>query len=384
MKRDTPHGVLENCPTLPTASPYPAQSSGAEPKLPRSLHFALFAIGLLWLLAARVGADSAAQGIARLIRADSMRPMLSQLFLLVLLPTGFTALNWVARRNGSIRSTNALPMRPTRLGEWQRGLALGWALLLLAVAPMMLAGDLHPQFWLGMRAWWLALLAAVTLLLGSLATEIAFRGFLFRSLIAATGPATATVLLSLIYALTASMLNTTGFSFIVSLLAGLLFSLAYLRTHALWIGWGLRFGWLLAMGVVFGLPVAGSVNYASVVATDSSGRVWMTGGAYGPEGALVTGFVLILGMAALYRLTREYAWAYTHPPIVAGGYAMDVPPPAAHTAMESASVPVVMPLVQILGTTSTNPSTAPAIAQHLEQSSSPAQAAPLPDEGAPQ
>ena len=345
------------------------------------MHLALFAIGLLWLLASRVGAGSAAQGIGRLLHADPLlRPLLTQLFLLVLLPTGFTALNWLAMRNASIRATNALMPRATATREWQKGIALGWALVLLTVLPMMLAGDLHPQFWFAPRGWGLALLSVITLLLLSLATEIAFRGFLFRSLIVATGPVTATMLLSVIYALAAtSMQNTTPFSFAVSLLIGILFSLAYLRTHALWLGWGLRFGWLVSMGVVFGLPLAGSIDYANVVATDSSGHLWLTGGAYGPEGALLTALVLIVGMFALYRMTREYAWEYTHPAIVAGGYPMDVPPPAAHTAMEAA---VVVPLVQILGATSTSPSTAPAIAQHLERSSTESDLERVTDPGA--
>ncbi|MGI4829524.1 MAG: CPBP family intramembrane glutamic endopeptidase [Janthinobacterium lividum] len=325
------------------------------------MNLALFAIGLLWLLASRVGADNAAQGIARLIRADVLRPFLSQLFLLVLLPTGFTVLNWLATRNGSIRETNALPVRSSAPVEWQKGAALGWVLVLFAILPMVLVGDLHPQFWWAFRAWGLALLALATLLLGSLATEIAFRGFLFRRMIGATGPVAATLILSGLFALTStSMLNTTPFSFLVSLLGGILFSLAYLRTHALWIGWGLRFGWVASMGVFFGLPLAGSVDHASVVATETSGRVWLTGGAYGPEGAFFTIVVLLVGMFLLYRLTNEFAWQYTHEPIVAAGYPMDVPPPAAHTAMEAAKP---APLVQILSTTPASFSAAPTITQ---------------------
>ena len=335
-----------------------------------------------------MGAASAAQGIARLIHGDLLQPLLTQIFLLVLLPTGFTALNWVALRNGSLRSTNALTMRPSMPREWQKGAALGWGLVLLAVLPMVLAGDLHPQFWFGGRAWGLLLLSLLTLLAGALATEIAFRGFLFRSLIQVTGPVTATILLSGIYALTAtSLLNTTPFSFVISLLLGVLFSMAYLRTHALWFGWGLRFGWLASMGVLLGLPLAGSVDYANVVSTDSSGHAWLTGGAYGPEGAFLTMFVVIAGMVALYRLTRDYAWEYTHAPIVPGGYPMDVPPPAAHTAMEASVAPA--PLVQILGATPTVPSTSAAIVQHLEAqrertggSAEPKQLDEMPDEAA--
>ncbi len=311
-------------------------------KPPRSLHFALFAIGLLWLLASRVGAANAAQGIARLLRADALQPLLERVFQLILLLTGFTALNWLASRNGSIRLTNALPFRSTALPEWQKGLALGWGLVLVAVLPMALAGDLRPQFDGTVRAWGLGCLALFTALAGALATEIAFRGFLFRRLIGATGPVIATIVLSVVYAfVSTSALNVTPFSFTVALLSGLFFSAAYLRTQALWLGWGLHFGWLASMGVLLGLPVAGSTELANVISTESSGRVWFTGGAYGPEGALFTVFVLLAGIGVLYALTRDYAWSYTHPLIVAGGYPVDVPPPAAHAAMEAAAPPLV-------------------------------------------
>ena len=148
----------------------------------------------------------------------------------------------------------------------------------------------------------------------------------------------------------------------MSLLAGFLFSLAYLRTHGLWLGWGLRFGWIASMGVLFGLPVAGWADLSSVVATNTSGKVALTGGAYGPEGALWTAIVLVGGLFVLYAATRDYAWEYTHEAIVAAGYPMDVPPPAAHTAMEAARP---APLVQILGATPGEASRLPEVAEHL-------------------
>lgn len=335
-----------------------------EPKLPRSLSIASFAIGLLWVLAARVGAESAAQGISRALHAELFVHLFAAIFVVILLATGFAALSRVAARNRSIRSTNALPMRDTSAREWRTGVALGWGLLLITVLPMMLTGGLHPVFWLAPRAWALSLLAALTLLVAALGTELAFRGFLFRSLIAATGPVTATILLSGIYALmTASIFTVTPFSFLASFLIGILFSLAYLRTHALWFGWGLRFGWLVSMGVLFGLPLSGAENYAGLVETQSSGPLWITGGQYGPEGALLTLPILLLGMFLLFRLTRDYAWEYTHAPIIAAGHPMNVPPPAAHAAME-ASQPA--PLVQILGATPAGASTIPVVVQHLE------------------
>lgn len=321
-------------------------------KTPRSMQLALFAIGLLWLLAARAGAASAGEGIAQhVLHAEVLAPLLNQIFLLILLATGFTALNWLATKNGSVRASNALPWRETTGREWQKGAAFGWAVLLVTILPMALVGDLHPQFLVTARAWGEALLALAVLLVGALATEMAWRGFLFRRLIEAAGPVTATVVLSLVYAFfMTSPPNNTPFSFFVAFAAGVLFSVAYLRTHGLWLGWGIRFGWLASMAVLFGLPLAGSADFSSVVATDSSGRVWLTGGAYGPEGGVYTGFVLLAASIALYSLTREYAWAYTHPPIVPGGYPMDVAPPPAHAAMEAAAG---THLVQIVGASST-------------------------------
>ncbi len=309
---------------------------------------------MLWLLAAQVGAESAAQGIARLSRFELLQPLLGRVFFLILLVTGYTALNWVALRNGGLRSANALPARATARIEWQKGVAVGWAGMLLAVLPAALAGDLHPTFWFAPRAWGLALLALITVLVGALATEVAYRGFLLKRLIAVMGPTSATVVLAAIYALTATPFqSSTGFSVLVSVLSALVLSVAYLRTHGLWLGWGLRFGWLASMGVLFGLPVSGSTRAVNVVATESTGGIWLSGGAYGPEGAYVTAIVLLGGLVAVYKLTREYAWEYTHEPIVAGGYPMDVPPPAPHAAMAAAAPP---PLVQILGAAPIAPS----------------------------
>ena len=119
------------------------------------------------------------------------------------------------------------------------------------------------------------------------------------------------------------------------------------------------------MGVLLGLPVAGIATYNTLVDTNSSGALWLTGGAYGPEGAGLTAVVLLAAMAVLYRLTRDYAWQYTHAPIVSAGYAMDIAPPAAHTAMENAAAAAPAPLVQILAVTATTASTVPSIDEHI-------------------
>jgi uncharacterized protein len=342
------------------------QSTQPQRPLPRPMQFVLFVTGLLWLLASHSVADHAAQGIANRLNFAPIELLLSEVFCLFLLLVGFTTLHWISTRTGDIRENNALPKRATARRERQQGIALGWTMLLVAVLPMVLVGDLHPQFWFVPRAWGLALLSLMALAAGALVLEVAFRGYIYIRLIAAIGPVLATILLSLIYAVLSGFHpNATGLSVFVTFLFGILLSLAYLRTHALWLGWGLHFAWNAVAGVILGLPVAGLATYTSFVATDSSGTTWFTGGAYGPEGALFTIIVLAIGMAVLYRMTRDYAWEYTHTPIIPAGYPMTVAPPPAHTAMEESTAARPAPLVQILGVTPTSASTLPVIDEHL-------------------
>jgi membrane protease YdiL (CAAX protease family) len=344
------------------------QSIPSQSAPSRSLNIAVFLCGCFWIVAAQNASARAAQGIATRLNLPLAEGILEQAFLLFLLLCGFAAIAWIATRNGGLRSNSALAVRSTTRQEWLRGAALGWAALLVAVLPMMLSGSLHPQFWLALPAWGLALLSLATLALYTLALEVAFRGFLFARLIAAVGPVAATTLFSLIYAFASSYRPySTSLGVAVAFLSGVLLSMAYLRTHALWLGWGLHFAWDASMAILLGLPVAGFGVYNSLVTTSTTGPDWLTGGPYGPEGAALTLLVLCAATVALHRISRDYAWNYTHAPIVPAAYAVVIAPPAAHTAMEAAAAPA--PLVQIFSTTSTSSSTLPVIDEHLRSES---------------
>jgi membrane protease YdiL (CAAX protease family) len=322
----------------------------------RALQLALFATSVAWFLAAETVAAHAARGLSERFALDSARPLLTSAFLLFLLAVGFSLLQAIAKRRSSFREVLGLPKRPTAGREWKLGAALGWGLVVLAVLPMAAAGTLHIRFWTQPRAFTLLLLNLVTLAVGALAEEVAFRGYSFRRLIEAVGPVTATIVMSLLFGL-GHLLNpgATWASTLVTILAGVLLSIAWLRTHGLWLGWGLHFAWNASMGILFGLPVSGITDFASIVQTRAFGRPWLTGGDYGPEGAAFTVIVLLIGIVVLVRATRDYAWHYTYVPIVAAGYPMEAPPPAAHVAMEQMvqqtrpATPVS--LVQILPTT---------------------------------
>ncbi|HEX2918823.1 MAG TPA: CPBP family intramembrane glutamic endopeptidase, partial [Edaphobacter sp.] len=215
--------------------------------------------------------------------------------------------------------------------------------------PIALIGNLHVTFWTENGTLRLLVANIFTVAAASLAVEVIFRGYPFRCLIEAIGPTAATVFMSVLFALAQILItgaNSTGV--FVALLMGVLFSVAWFRTHGLWFGWGMHFAWTVSMGVLFGLPVAGHHDLSVLVATVASGRRWLTGGYYGPEAARFTLVALAVGLIVLVRVTRDYAWNYTHPPIIPGGYPMEAKPPAAHTAMEQAAQSRPPALVQIL------------------------------------
>jgi membrane protease YdiL (CAAX protease family) len=213
------------------------------------------------------------------------------------------------------------------------------------------------QIWTAPRAFQLLALDLLTLGMATLAHALAIYGYGFQRLIEATGPVRATVILTLLTALRAAFISTPygtpdATRILVAMLAALLLSLCWLRTHGLWLLWGLHFAWAAGIAVLFGLPLGGDNGFGSIVDTRAVGPVWLTGGEYGPQAALLSVFLLLAAIPVLVRATDEYAWKYTHPPLIPGGYDVTIAPPAAHIAMEQAGESVqTASLVQILPST---------------------------------
>jgi hypothetical protein len=126
--------------------------------------------------------------------------------------------------------------------------------------------------------------------------------------------------------------------------------MAYLRTRALWFGWGINFGWKASRALVFGLAVNGISNHSPVVQGDPMGPFWLTGGGFGLDGTWVAFFVLLAAMPVVYRLTRELDFRYNAPVIVPGGIPVDLDAAARaqHEAAMGAAEPAAPGLVQIL------------------------------------
>jgi membrane protease YdiL (CAAX protease family) len=290
---------------------------------------------MVWFVVSQAVAARSARGITNRFNVDGARPLFTSLFLLFLLAVGYSFLSVIARRPMSVRKLLGLPVRSTSGREWLLGAAIGWGAVVLAVLPLALTGRLSVGFWIEPRAFGLVVVNLAAVAVGTLAEEIVFRGYPFRCLIEAMGPTRATVILATLYGIAHTLAGRGSIiAFLLTSLAGVLLALGWLRTHALWLPWGLHFAWNASLGVLLGLPVTGSVDGSSVVQSAAHGRIWFTGGQFGPEAGLFTAVALALGIVVLVRATRDYAWEYTHPVIIPGGYPMDVPPPPAHAAME--------------------------------------------------
>ena len=217
-------------------------------------------------------------------------------------------------------------------------------------------------------AWgWLAVDLAF-FAIAALAEEVAFRGYAFQSLIRSVGPAGATLGFAAIYAILQALApGANRASVVVSLALTLLLSTAYLRTRALWVSWGVNFGWKASRALVFGLAISGVSNHSPVVQGDPMGPFWLTGGAYGLDGSWLACVVLLAALPVVYRITRDLDFRHNAPVIVAAGIPVDLDAAARaqHEAAmgPAAPVPAASGLVQIAPIDGERESTSPGSAR---------------------
>jgi membrane protease YdiL (CAAX protease family) len=313
--------------------------------------FSWFAIAAIYFVFAQQISLRAANGLS----SGEWFLLVESLILLFLLLVGYAAMGYAGQSQREPLRAMGLARREGWKREFALGAALGWGGVVACVLPMAIVGSLVIRFWTDSHQFSLLFVNLLTLAVAALAEEIAFRGYAFQRLIDAVGPTLATLGMSVLFALM-HLLNTnaTAASTLVTILAGWLFSVAYLRTRALWLPWGLHFAWNASMGILFGLPVSGLTVFNPVITTNAVGPVWLTGGGYGPEGSAIAVLVLPFLMIVLVRTTRDYAHKYAQPVIVPGGIPVDLDAVARRqheAAMGTAPVATEPQLVQILPVT---------------------------------
>jgi len=215
------------------------------------------------------------------------------------------AFSWLLTVGDHVEShriaAQGLPLAPGWRRQFWAGCALGFILVALAVSAVGVLGTLKFQATLNSHNLLRAVLVLWVLLVGSLAEELMFRGYPFQRLVEAIGSGGAILVFSALFGLVHLMNPGASFWGLFNTVAiGIVLSLAYLRTGALWLPWGIHFAWNATLGVVFGLPVSGIRLFNIVIRTTATGSHWLTGGTYGLEASLPGAVVVLLGLVAVW------------------------------------------------------------------------------------
>jgi CAAX protease family protein len=147
------------------------------------------------------------------------------------------------------------------------------------------------------------LAALVLLIFAGSFEELTFRGYPFQTLLRCTPAVIPILLFSLYFGIShGENPGTTFLSTVNTVLAGIWFSVAYLKTRSLWFTSSLHFTWNWMLGPFFGLPVSGyRIPRHPIFISTSESPIWLTGGDYGSEGGVAATFVIIIATIFIWK-----------------------------------------------------------------------------------
>lgn len=138
------------------------------------------------------------------------------------------------------------------------------------------------------------LLVSLALVFGAVGEELMFRGYGFQLLLARIGPFATILPVSVLFGVFhANNPNVTPLAVVNTIGWGVVLGVAFLRSGDLWLPIGLHFGWNWVLPLA-GVELSGfTMNIAGYAMEWKVSDLW-SGGAYGPEGGLLTSLVLVL------------------------------------------------------------------------------------------
>ncbi len=195
-----------------------------------------------------------------------------------------------------------LAWRPTSRKEFLLGALAGIAAATLVLGGPLVFGVAHFEPAPGVEHPWAALLfVSAILLFGALGEEMLFHGYGFQLLVRSMGPYATILPVAVIFGLAhAGNLNASVFGLVNTVLWGVLLGWAYYRTQALWLPFGLHFGWNFTLPL-FGENLSGfTMGVTGKTLHWSVSDLW-SGGAYGPEGGILTTVAVFVLFFVLVR-----------------------------------------------------------------------------------
>ncbi|MQA89428.1 MAG: CPBP family intramembrane metalloprotease [Gemmatimonas sp.] len=213
----------------------------------------------------------------------------------------------ISRLDGRPFGALGFPLHGRVRSEIALGLAIGAALLTGAVLLLLISGSAgfaadrgSPPGYVFFLLWTFVFFA-----IAAAWEEAVFRGYPFQALVEWVGPWPATIVASLLFAyLHAQNPNVTSLALANIFLAGVLLSIAYLKTRSLWFATAVHLGWNWSMATLFDFPVSGLIFDTPLYTGVPTGEDWWTGGAFGPEAGVAGTFVLVVGTVCLVRSRR--------------------------------------------------------------------------------
>ena len=146
---------------------------------------------------------------------------------------------------------------------------------------------------------------AILFVVAALAEEALFRGYPLQTMARANLAALGAIITSVWFA-AGHFLNPNfeyGLPVVNLILAGLWFSVAFLRARSLWFPLGIHWAWNWALGSVFGLPVSGShLAPNPLLKGFDLGPAWLTGGDFGIEGGVAATIAILVSTVVVWRV----------------------------------------------------------------------------------
>lgn len=207
---------------------------------------------------------------------------------------------------GPIGARPGLALRgPGKLQEFTVGLVIGALLIALATGVIALLGgyrvtglEAHPQL-LGPLA--IGIFAAFC-------EEVLFRGALLRLIDGWLGSWAALAITSVLFGALHFTNPDAGLwgAVAITIEAGVLLGSAYLLTRRLWLAIGIHLAWNSVQAGVFSFAVSGTGAQHGLLRAEHPGPAWLSGGAMGVEGSVVTVAVgLTAGIIMLVMARRR-------------------------------------------------------------------------------
>jgi membrane protease YdiL (CAAX protease family) len=188
--------------------------------------------------------------------------------------------------------------------EFACGLALGAVSMAVVFAALLASGSITLENSLAdPRFSWNLLAGAVLFIFVGFTEELYSRAYSISALSETWNRWAAAVVTSLIFSLLHVGNDNVSLTGLVNVgLVGFLFAYMFLRTGNLWMPAGYHITWNYFQGYIFGFPVSGR-KLEGVYTVAASHNDLLTGGAFGPEGGILTTLVILAGLYTVWRFT---------------------------------------------------------------------------------